>query len=142
LAVRRATVLDIPRIVKLLEDYHKDSPFKDIPFISTDMFKIVDYCIYNSDSVTFVAEYDGEITCALAGVLEPYMMNSKQRYATDMYFVGHRGGLYVLKKFLKWVKAMPRCNAAYMAVSTNNERVDKLYELAGLKRTGGMYVVR
>lgn len=139
MATRLATYTDTSAILKLLEDYHSEaSNLKDIPFDRQTMVKAIDYYINMPKHACFVYEKGGKIDGVLMASIEPFMFNSKRKWATDLLNVANSGGAWLMKRFIEWAK-MHKADRIFMGVSTGNPRSDSLYEAMGLERTGGMY---
>lgn len=140
MSTRVATHNDTQKIVDFLQKYHEDgSNLSDIPFDRGTMSKAVDYYIGMPKHVVFVYESGGAITGCLAGSVEPFMFNEKRKWATDLFNIADKGGVWLLKRFIEWAK-MHKVDRVFMGVSTGNQRSEGLYEAVGLDRVGGFYV--
>lgn len=141
MSIRVAGFHDVPKIVDFAQEFHeKHSNLKDIPFVRKDMVDVVTGHIGYPKHIVYVYEVDGELEGFIMGSVEPFPFNTKMKWAGDTFFIAHKGGAYLLKKFLSWAKAN-KVKRVYMAVSTGYSVADKLYEACGLERTGGMYRV-
>ena len=140
--VRRAVYADIKKVVAFLEEYHRSSNMADIPFVHSDVVKVLDYCIGRKDCLPLVAlDDDGEIIGILCVELVPFFFNSKRSYITDLMFISKGAGIQLLNELKKWAEAV-RADKIIMAVSSGNHRADAFLELSGLEKTGNMYVLR
>jgi hypothetical protein len=140
--VRRAVYADINKVVEFLEDYHKTSNMSDIPFVRTDVVKVLDYCIGRKDCLPLVALNDDEDMAGILCVeLVPFFFNSKRSYITDLMFISKGAGVQLLQELKQWAEAV-NADKIIMAVSSGNHRADAFLELSGLEKTGNMYVLR
>ena len=137
---RKATHNDTKNIVDFLQRYHEDgSNLSDIPFDRGTMARAIDHYIAYPKHVVFIHEKDGEIKGVLAASVEPFMFNAKRKWATDLLNVAEEGGLWLIKKFLKWAE-LYKVDRVFMGISTGIERSERLYEAVGLERVGGFYM--
>lgn len=139
--IRRATHADIGMILEYMEEYHKDSNMKDIPFHRASCFKIVQYYIETRDSCPLIATDGEKLGGLLFGSIEPFFFNSKKGYATDLMFFSKGYGPKLWKKFRDWAFDMG-ADRIIMGVSSGDPRAGQLLEALGMNPTGGMYVLR
>ena len=140
--VRRAVYADMKGVVDFLAGYHKTSNLSDIPFVRTDVAKVLDYCISRKDCLPLVAINDDEEVIGILCVeLVPFFFNSKQSYITDLMFISKGAGIQLLNEMKQWAEAVD-ANRILMAVSSGDHRADAFLELSGLEKTGNMYVLR
>jgi hypothetical protein len=89
-----------------------------------------------------MAENDkGKLIGILFGSLEPFFINRKKSWATDLMFIASGGGPALLRCWKEWA-FNNGAERIMMGVSSGDSRADALIELAGFERTGGMYVIR
>ena len=140
MATRLATHSDTQELVKFLAKYHaEDSNLKDIPFSKQSMSKAIGYYIGMPKHAVFVYETEDKvITGVLMGSLEPFMFNERRHWATDLLNVAEMGGSWLMKRFIAWAK-MHKVDRVIMGISTDDPRVERLYEAMGMERKGGMY---
>ena len=139
--VRRGTYNDIAEIVQVKEDYHPNSNLHDIPFVRKDAVKIVQYYLAASECCPLVVEDDeGQISGLLFASVEPFFFNKAARYATDLMFISNGYGMALLNAFKEWAHEVG-VDRIMMGVSSGDVRADTFLELAGFKKTGGMYVI-
>jgi hypothetical protein len=137
--VRPAVHDDTAEILDLLENYHKSSNLSAIPFVRRDCAKVVTAFMASRSCYTKVAVRDGKITGVLFASLEPFFFNKNRSWASDLLFISNGGGSDLLKDFKCWAKAAG-ADQIIMGVSSENARADRLIELLGFKKTGGMHV--
>lgn len=138
--VRLATFTEVQEIVDFLERYHLTSNLSDIPFDRNSMRQSVNYHIGMKQHVCYVYDDEG-VAGVLMGSVEPFMFNQKRKWATDTLFIADKGGAQLLKQFHKWAKHY-NVDRIVQGVSSGNQRADDLYEILGMERVGGMYVIR
>lgn len=139
--IRRAGVSDIPGIIRFMENYHPSSNLSDVPIDKPSLSKIVEWYVTHRDCYPVIVADDQEVHGILFGSLEPYFFNRKRSYGTDMIFAANRDGDKLWKKFKQWAFANG-ADRIIMGVSSGVERSDRLLEVLGMTKTGGMYVIR
>jgi hypothetical protein len=139
--VRRANTGDMKIILDFMEEYHKESNLKDIPFDRPSAVKIVEYFIGTTSCNPLIALDNDKMVGLLFGSLEPFFFNRKKSYATDLMFISNGAGVQLWKRFKEWA-LHAGAERIMMGVSSENERADQLLEALGMKQTGGMYVLR
>lgn len=139
--IRRAELRDIKNILDYMEDYHRDSNLKDVPFCRKSSAKIVEHYIKHRDCLPLIVTDEVTVEGLLFGGLEPYFFNAKRVYGTDLMFFskgGYGGALW--KRFKKWAFAQG-ADRIIMGVSSGIEHADHLLDVLGMTKTGGMYVL-
>lgn len=139
--VRRANTGDIKSILDFMEEYHKDSNMKEIPFHRPSAVKIVEHFIGSRSTIALLSVEGMELKGLLFGTLEPFFFNQKKTYATDLMFISKGGGPALWKTFKEWAFDAG-ADRIMMGVSSGNERADQLLQVLGMTQTGGMYVLR
>jgi hypothetical protein len=139
--IRRAELRDIPNIIAYMEDYHRDSNLKDVPFCKKSSAKIVEHYIRHRDCYPLIATDNTSVGGLLFGSLEPYFFNAKRHYATDLMFFAKGYGVQLWKAFRTWALTNG-ADRLIMGVSSGDDRADHLLEILGMTKTGGMYVIR
>ena len=130
---------DMPRVVKYLRKMHKTTGWDRLPFDEDTVKKNVVTMIRTQDIAdVLIAEHKGEIRGVLLAVTDTFFWN-KAKYASDMHFVADGGGAALLPAFTRWADER-NCSCLVMAVATDDERAERLYEKVGFKRVGGTMV--
>jgi hypothetical protein len=138
---RRAHVLDVNSMVNFLEKYHPKSVYRDIPFCRQSVIELCTVTIKSKSGVGFLCyDDDKELRGVLLGVEEPVFFNQNVNYATDLLFVAEAGGPGLLSRFFGWAKSR-NVDRVIMGISTNDDRAEQFYEIMGMTRIGGMYVL-
>ncbi len=139
--IRKAKAVDVHQVISLCTELHAKSSYSHIP-IDNDKFKrLFVSMVFSNQSFIWVAEYDGEITAVLMGMVDEVFF-SKKKYATDLLFHSKRGGGYLVRRFIKWAKEQKNVVDILVGVSSDvgdAKRVGALYEALGLKHSGGIY---
>ena len=138
--IRRAELRDVAAILDYMEDYHRDSNLKDVPFCRKSSAKIVEHYIRHRDCYPLIATDNEKVHGLLFGGLEPYFFNAKRVYGTDLMFFAKGYGGALWKRFKAWAFSQG-ADRIIMGVSSGNEHADHLLELLGMSKTGGMYVI-
>lgn len=139
--LKRAGIGDIPAILNYMEDYHRDSNLKDVPFDRPSSSKIVEHYIKHRDCLPLIVKEGEEVQGLLFGSLEPFFFNSKKMYGTDLMFFAKGHGASLWKRFRSWAFAQG-ADRIIMGVSSGSSHADNLLEVLGMTKTGGMYVLR
>ena len=140
--IRNAQYTDTKEIIDFVEKFHREkSDLVDIPYDRTSMVSYIDYHIGTAKHVVYINEVGGDVVGFILGGVEPFPHNKKYLWASDGMFIADSGGAALLKRFHAWAFASGAVRI-FQGVSTGDSRADALYDAIGMKRTGGMYVVR
>ena len=64
---------------------------------------------------------------------------------SEVFFYAEKGGLSMLKEFMRWAKGFPGNNEIYIGSTfggDKGERTDRLYKRLGIERAGTLYRVK
>ena len=140
--IRQAQIADLPRLLELGRQLHKDTPYADVPIDTLTCGQTLGQCINNAFGVAFVAIHDHKITGFMMGVAVPLWF-SKKRSATDLitYAETPGDGYRMLRRFMQWAWSIPNVVEITIGQSSgiDTERTARLYERAGLIRVGSLY---
>lgn len=141
MAIRVATLADLPRILDLGEQLHKESPrWSRISFNRERAGAALAAMIDGTNGVVFVAERAGVVVGGIAGVIEQHW-SSDDRIAHEVSFFMEptaRGG-YVATRLVCALREWGRIKgAAWLNAGTSTgvepERTARLYEALGFAR--------
>lgn len=144
--IRESTLADIPAILKLTRRVHEETHYREIPFSEERYTGVLRTMIASAQHVVLVAESGEDMVGFLLGTTSRHFFSGKL-YATDLivYAVpgsGHAGAGLILR-FLEWARAKPGVAQIIMGISSDivdEQKVSALYERAGLKRVGGLFM--
>lgn len=138
--VRKATIDDYEGILELMRRMQPNTNYADIPIDDKSVKMLVGSGIFTRREVSYVAEHEGNITGVLVGGLTPYLWNEKKFYATDVLFMAEQGGVWLLRKFVRWAKLHHKTHAIILCEDAGHHaKVKALYERVGFKQIGGMF---
>lgn len=143
IAIRHATVDDIPELVRMGYTMHQESRYAELDF---DPEMYAGALLYaNAQGLVFVAEADGKLVGGFAGRIAEYFFG-RDTFSHDlMTYVRpeYRGrtGWLLIKRYLAEAKASG-VKSIYIGESADilPQRVRKLYERLGFTPAGNSYV--
>lgn len=143
--IRRATLLDIPRLVHLGSLMHAESRFRVLTFDRDKLAALLQRIIVGELGAVFVSEKEGEVIGGFAGLLtEHWASPSLVAYDLGLFIEpAHRGGTSaarLVRAFVRWARE----NGAQLitlGISTgvHAEETAKLYEAIGGRRIGSLF---
>ena len=143
--IRPATHSDVPEVVRLAATMHLESRYHDLPFNGQKFSALVRRLIDNTAGMVAVAERDGEIIGAIAGlVTEHYFSDALVSYEFGLYVLPeHRGtlaGYRLAKTYVAWARERG-ATVIDMSITTGitTERTGQIYERLGLVQTGVIF---
>lgn len=143
--IRPATHEDIPRLVELGEEMHKESRFACLPFDEDKVRRLFAHLIESPDGLMIVAEENGVVIGGFAGMVHEYYF-SRAKLACDFaLFVCHeyRGGMAaprLMKAYIAWAKERGALMIqAGITTGVHVEQTSRLYEKLGFKNAGQLF---
>lgn len=140
--IRRASLLDVPRLVELAEMMHAESRFTMLTFDRDKMTSVATGLLSMPNGLALVAVKGGEIVGAFLGIAEEHVF-SRDLFACDLAtFIDpkHRGGFIavsLLRGYVKWARELGvKCINAGIASGINHDVSVRLYERIGFVRVG------
>jgi len=140
--IRRAQKSDIPEIIRLSETMHMESRYRTLPYNGAKFADLIGKLIANSDGLVVVAEKDGQLIGAIAGmVVENYFADARIAYEFGLYVEpaqrGTLAGYRLAKSYVDWATEKG-ADQIDMGITTGitEERTGKMYERLGLKHVG------
>jgi GNAT superfamily N-acetyltransferase len=141
--VREATIEDLPHVLSLFVDMHRDSDrYKNIPLSIAAIGDKIKRLHLSKESVILIDERDGEIVGMFWGMVDRYFF-STTRFTTDVLlyvvpksrngFIAYR----LVKAFEQWSESVG-VQDIQVGVSTgnDNEAVADFYTRLGYTNTG------
>ena len=132
--VRQATIKDLPGILELLREFHKES--LDAFGFSVD--EAVTTILINKFYITsFVLETEGKIVGVLGGQVVTYPLNNELLYQEMVWFVNKKyrmHGIRLFKKLEEYCHAngIKKIGIALM-VNSKADKLEKFYERMGFE---------
>lgn len=154
MSVRDAKFVDVPAMVRVLEDaYHRSIYAGKATFDPDGAKRLFAQAVQRhghtncGGSLVQVSEKDGEIEGFLIGVLDIVYPGLLEFMATDLLFymterADPRDASRMVKGLIAWAEANPRVIEIHLGLPNvvgNSERTAKLYERLGLERCGAMF---
>lgn len=140
--IRPATKQDIPEIVRLSETMHQESRYRTLPYNGDKFARLMARLIDSPAGMVAVAERDGQIIGAIAGVVtDHYFADATISYELGLYVEkAHRGtlaGYRLAKEYIDWAKSQG-VDQVDMGITTgiDEERTGRMYERLGLHHVG------
>lgn len=132
----------IPDLLEYGKLWHARSQYRHIPFNDDVARETARSAIIFSNQALWTYEEQGKIQGMLIGALCQYAF-SKKRYATDSLFFADKGGQRLFYTLREWAKGngVAQLQMGVTSGIGDAEQVGKLYELNGMKRIGGIYVL-
>jgi hypothetical protein len=129
MAIRKATLNDVPAIVDMGVQFHAYSPFKDIPFDPEATARFVAGCI--ETGAVFLSEHG-----MCGGVVAPFYFNPRFTQATEFFWWSPvKGeGRELREAFEAWAKEAGASAVQFGALADGKyEDVARNYTAAGFK---------
>lgn len=140
--IRPATKHDIPEIVRLSETMHQESRYRTLLYNGDKFARLMARLIDSPAGMVAVAERDGQIIGAIAGVVtDHYFADATISYELGLYVEkAHRGtlaGYRLAKEYIDWAKSQG-VDQVDMGITTgiDEERTGRMYERLGLRHVG------
>lgn len=119
------------------------SPMSDVmPDLETSA-KVFRSCLASKLGCVLVSEHGGRITGTVIGVAQEWWW-CRKRVASDLLLYAERpgDGIALLRAFMDWAWKVPGVIHVMCSQSSGIEvmRTARIYERAGLKMIGGMYL--
>lgn len=141
MSIRAATQEDVPLILDLGEQLHRESPrWSRIPFVRERAETMIRGLIAIDDGVVFVAEVDGQVVGGIAGVIEQHWASTARVAHEVSFFMDreHRGGFSACRLICALRAWGEIRGAAWLHVGTSTgvdpEMTARLYEKLGFER--------
>jgi len=132
---------DVNDIVVFGKKFHKESSgWERVPFVVDTFRKNIVSTVRTQGYDVLVARDEGKVVGFLIAATDQ-MIFGKTRYATDVHFVAHKGGLQLIREFEKWARNhAAACMIMTIATSDPEGRIERFYEAAGLERIGTSFI--
>lgn len=143
--IRAATPADIPSIIEIGVVLHATTAFASQPYVHEKAAAFLLELI-EGQGVVFVAEVDGEVVGAMAGgIVDQWFSHELIAYDYSIFVLpSRRNGLLALKlirAFVEWARIMGAAQVQMgIGTAVNVEGTGRLYESAGFRLLGPMYV--
>lgn len=150
--LRLATMEDVPALVPHLESFHRESPYKNVPFDAEKVFRLAaSFMLGDADKVMIVLDYEGTIIGFVAGQTSEVVFGRAKIASELAWYVveGFRSGsgaMRLRQAFEYWAENIAKADIIHMAslAGAYAEKLDKhytkkgykLYEMTYLKDTG------
>lgn len=131
----------IPDLVKYGKEWHARSQYKHIPFDEEIARETARAAIIFSNQAVWTSEIDGKIRGLCIGMLCQYAF-SKKKYATDLLYMADEEGPKLFYTLRDW--ASDKAEQLQLGITSgigDPEAVGRFYELNGLRKVGGIYVL-
>jgi hypothetical protein len=140
--IRQAKVEDIQKLIPVLRDLHRNSPYAYLEEDETAAKKMLAFAIGSKRMFLWVSELEGKIVGFLLGATDHIAFPVKGQQASDIMFYVQEGndGYRLAKKFLKWGWEQPGVRLVGLSVSSGIPRSDEFIGRLGLQRVGGTYL--
>lgn len=140
--IRKATLEDVPHIVRMGERLHHESSFSSISYCGERVAQIASVLISNGFAV--VVEKDGEVIGGMMGdVVVPWYSTERMGIDYSLYIEPeHRNGMLavkLVKMFEEWCLTMGAVQIR-PGVSTGHMSAGKLYRALGYEQVGECFV--
>lgn len=137
--IRDMKRLDIPSLIMLGAEMHKESTYKHLDFDPVKLWALGDQILANPDSYcAFVAEKDGEIIGLIIGYAVPHFFGNDLMSGDLAVYVdaAHRKGMTgarLVKAYLDWCDGKGvKCPMLGVSAGISSDKVGRLYERLGL----------
>lgn len=140
--IRKATIEDIPAIVRMGERLHNESSFSPISYCGERVAQAASALISHGFAV--MAETDGTVIGGMMGdVLTPWYSTERMGIDYTLYIEPeHRNGILAIRMvrmFEEWCKSMGAVQIR-PGVSTGHMSAGKLYRALGYQQVGECFV--
>ena len=145
--IRAAVNGDIPQIIKVVKEAHKESSSKGVPLDEEIIRKNVQVCILSAEHLVNVVEIVGVIEGVFIGVTNQLWYSRKKQSADLFFYVTPKGkgwGSSLLRRYIQWArvnKGVAEINLGVNSGIGDMDRTKKLYEKLGAVRVGDSYVL-
>ena len=145
--IRAAVNGDIPQIIKVVKEAHKESSSKDVPLAEEIIRKNVQVCILSAEHLVNVVEIVGVIEGVFIGVTNQLWYSRKKQSADLFFYVTQKGrgwGSSLLRRYIQWArvnKGVAEINLGVNSGIGDMDRTKKLYEKLGAVQVGDSYVL-
>jgi GNAT superfamily N-acetyltransferase len=145
--IRAAVNSDIPQIIKVVKEAHKESSSKGVPLAEEIIRKNVQVCILSAEHLVNVVEIVGVIEGVFIGVTNQLWYSRKKQSADLFFYVTTKGrgwGSSLLRRYIQWArvnKGVAEINLGITSGIGDMNRTKKLYEKLGAVRVGDSYVL-
>ena len=145
--IRAAVNSDIPQIIKVVKEAHKESSSKDVPLAEEIIRKNVQVCILSAEHLVNVVEIVGVIEGVFIGVTNQLWYSRKKQSADLFFYVTQKGrgwGSSLLRRYIQWArvnKGVAEINLGVNSGIGDMNRTKKLYEKLGAVQVGDSYVL-
>lgn len=143
ITTRVATLADLTRLVIYGRQAHAASNYSDIPFnprVTRETFRSA---ILGKGQDVLVAERADGSLCGFVICLTAPLPFSVRKYATDVDLYAEQGGDKLLDAFIAWAKTHHAARIdCGVTQEDENGRIDVLYRRKGMRRCGGMYMLK
>ena len=145
--IRAAVNSDIPQIIKVVKEAHKESSSKGVPLAEEIIRKNVQVCILSAEHLVNVVEIVGVIEGVFIGVTNQLWYSRKKQSADLFFYVTQKGkgwGSSLLRRYIQWArvnKGVAEINLGVTSGIGDMDRTKKLYEKLGAVRVGDSYVL-
>lgn len=147
--VRAGQVEDIQEIHRLAKELLEASVYNGIPMDDAKFKQTVAMLMGSALGAVFVVSDDNNKPVGFIMGMADTLFFSKKRYATDLcMYVRPKAsayGAFLVRRFIRWAERIPAIAEITLGISSgmsNSERLGRMYERMGLRRVGGMYVLR
>jgi len=143
--IRAATPADIPRIIELGITLHATTSYASQPYVHEKAAAFLLQLI-EGEGVVFVAVVGGETVGAMAGgIVDQWFSHDLIAYDYSIFVEpSRRNGIIALrliKAFIEWARIKGAAQVQMgICTAVNVEAVSRLYESAGFRLAGPLYV--
>lgn len=133
-----ATFKQIPQIIELMIEAHKQSPSKQIPYDNKTIEDYLGYWVGDPKSIVLV---NSSITACYIMTLAPSWWSNKL-VASDVFFYSKApgAGFRLMKQGQQWVDGFGQSiGGEFISTQNNDPAVDKMYQRLGYKPIGFKY---
>ena len=143
--IRKAKMADFGACLKLAEDLKDDTVYKSFTIERKAAHGVYANCVMSQRGYASVVDDKGYVRGFLLGVIQEWPFG-KGYIGSDLITLvepGAPGGLSLIQDFIAWCLERPQVKLVLMGVSSGDGRpgLDRVYERAGLTKTGGMYAL-
>jgi GNAT superfamily N-acetyltransferase len=146
IVVRKSTYADVPLMVAMGRDMHKESAFAPIAWDNEKTIRFTDRAIANNNFCVFVAEVNTELVGMIIGAVQDYYFSQETELIDFLWYVkpkyrGTTAGVELINSYVEFGK-LKGCSEVTMRIGTNvhPEKTGKLLEKLNFTSVGGMYV--
>lgn len=152
--IRPAKFTDIPRIVELLCEMQAASKYAGLVEVDEKKaHRLIAQCIHrhghqhDGGSLVMVAVRDSRVEGLMVGILSPVYEIGTKLAASDVFLYCSKKAeatdfLRLFESYVRWASVNPKVfeiKASWTDVSSEAERMEKVYERFGFRRCGAIY---